>query len=159
VTEPWWSEFLRQLRRRLDLSQRELARRAGVPKSTVGDVEAGRIDPGLGTLERLLEAAGLRLEVVDRTDRPVDFHGDTSQPLDAAGRRLPPHLDARLRHPGSDPQYPSLLRPGPAWTYHLDRSRRDAVPLADRFGVWGCGPPRPGGLDWARAGSGLTARP
>gem|GEM_PF-6767784 len=147
VTQPWWSEFVRQIRRRLDLSQRELACRAGLPKSTVGDVEAGHVDPGLGTLERLLEAAGLRLEVVDRTDRPADFHGDTSLPRDAAGRRLPPHLDARPREPGSYSEHSSRPSPAAGWTYHLDRSRRDAVRLADRYGTWGCGPPTPGCLD------------
>lgn len=147
MTVAWWSEFLRQVRRRLDLSQRELAARAGVPKSTVADLEAGRVEPGLRTLERLLEVAGLRLEVLDRTDQPAEFHSDTSQPRDAAGRRLPAHLDARLRQPWADPDRPSALWPGPRWTFHLDRARRDDVRLAGRFGVWGCGPPVPGGVD------------
>ncbi|WP_328422851.1 helix-turn-helix domain-containing protein [Micromonospora sp. NBC_00389] len=33
---------LRSLRRRADLSQRELAERSGVPKSTLARIEAGR---------------------------------------------------------------------------------------------------------------------
>ncbi len=146
---PWWSEFVRQMRRRLDVSQRQLADRAGVPKSTVADLETGRTEPSVRTIALVLEAGGLSLEVVDRTDAPVTFHGDTSEPRDLAERRLPPHLDARQRHPGVDPAQPSVLRPGTPWTFHLDRTRRDTARLAGLFGVWGCGPPSPGTFDGA----------
>jgi transcriptional regulator with XRE-family HTH domain len=45
------------------LTQAELARRAGVPQSTVAKIERGRRDPSLSTLERLVRAAGLELRV------------------------------------------------------------------------------------------------
>jgi transcriptional regulator with XRE-family HTH domain len=45
------------------LTQAELARRAGVPQSTVAKIERGRRDPSLSTLERLVRAAGLELRI------------------------------------------------------------------------------------------------
>lgn len=44
------------------MSQRELARAAGVPQSTVAAVESGRRQPSVAMLERLLDAAGFHLE-------------------------------------------------------------------------------------------------
>ncbi len=52
---------LRVLRAKLGLSQRALARKAGVPSSTVSLIESGRISPSVGSLKRLLDAAGLSL--------------------------------------------------------------------------------------------------
>lgn len=52
---------LRALRDRLNLSQRALARKAGVPSSTVSLVESGRTSPSVGSLKRLLDAAGVSL--------------------------------------------------------------------------------------------------
>ena len=52
-------EVLRSLRRRADLSQRELAARAGVPKSTVSRIESDEAwNPSFRTVERLVRAAG-----------------------------------------------------------------------------------------------------
>ncbi|NDL55655.1 helix-turn-helix domain-containing protein [Phytoactinopolyspora mesophila] len=44
------------------VSQRELARAAGVPQSTVAAVESGRRQPSVAMLERLLNAAGFDLD-------------------------------------------------------------------------------------------------
>lgn len=55
--------LLQEARRRSGLTQAELARRAGVPQSTVAKIERGRRDPSLSTLERLVHAAGLELRV------------------------------------------------------------------------------------------------
>jgi transcriptional regulator with XRE-family HTH domain len=55
--------LLQEARRRSGLTQVELARRAGVPQSTVAKIERGRRDPSLSTLERLVRAAGLELRV------------------------------------------------------------------------------------------------
>lgn len=54
--------LVRDVRQRRDMSQRDLARAAGVPQSTVANVESGRHQPSVAMLERLLEAAGFRLE-------------------------------------------------------------------------------------------------
>jgi transcriptional regulator with XRE-family HTH domain len=52
-------DVLRRLRRRADLSQRQLALRAGIPQPTVARIESGRAaDPRFRTVERLVRAAG-----------------------------------------------------------------------------------------------------
>jgi transcriptional regulator with XRE-family HTH domain len=51
----------REARTRSGLSRRALAARAGVPTSTVSRVEAGEIDPTVGMLQRIIDAAGSRL--------------------------------------------------------------------------------------------------
>lgn len=48
-------------RDRAGLSRRALASRAAVPTSTVSRIEAGEVDPTVGMLERIVEAAGSRL--------------------------------------------------------------------------------------------------
>src|SRR5688572_23787877 len=52
-----------------DLSRKHLAKRAGVPTSTVSRIEEGVTDPTVGMLDRLLAAAGRSL-VVDAADPP-----------------------------------------------------------------------------------------
>lgn len=54
--------LVREARQRRDMSQRDLARAAGVPQSTVANVESNRQQPSVAMLERLLTAAGFRLE-------------------------------------------------------------------------------------------------
>ncbi|MBA2438332.1 MAG: helix-turn-helix transcriptional regulator [Acidimicrobiia bacterium] len=65
---------LRHARRAAGLTQRELARRAGVPQSTVARIEGGDHQPLVSTLDRLLQACGRSLDVsplrgagIDRT--------------------------------------------------------------------------------------------
>jgi predicted transcriptional regulator len=50
-------------RRRAGLSQREVARRAGVPQSTVARIESSVIDPRFSTLSNVLQACGYRLRL------------------------------------------------------------------------------------------------
>lgn len=51
---------LRKRRRMLELSQRELAARAGIGEKHLGEIERGLRDPRLSTLIRLLDALDLR---------------------------------------------------------------------------------------------------
>ncbi|MER5332168.1 GNAT family N-acetyltransferase [Micromonospora sp. NPDC002717] len=125
MTERSWpidvGAALRALRRQADLSQRELARRSGVPKSTVARIESDPgADPRLRTVERLVRAAGGELVVGVRDagpDMPDAFPDDiartsTSSSVepgtlavlpavphdgrrDEGGRRYPAHLDVR----------------------------------------------------------------
>jgi transcriptional regulator with XRE-family HTH domain len=51
------------VRRRRGLTQGELARRAGTSQPVISAYEHGRRDPTVGTLRRLIDAAGERLLV------------------------------------------------------------------------------------------------
>ena len=57
------ARILAHARRHAGLSQRALARAAGVPHSTVARIELGALSPRADTLERLLRAAGHSLAV------------------------------------------------------------------------------------------------
>lgn len=61
---------LRKARARAELTQRELARRAGTSQTTLSAYETGRKEPSVSTLARLLAAAGSRL-AVERAEIPV----------------------------------------------------------------------------------------
>src|ERR1700679_1313918 len=52
---------LRQLRVGLGLSQREIARRAGVSNATISMIEANRVSPSASALKEILSALGARL--------------------------------------------------------------------------------------------------
>ncbi|PSL08451.1 hypothetical protein CLV30_101423 [Haloactinopolyspora alba] len=65
------ADLVRSARARRGLSQRELARLADVPQSTVANIESGGRQPSVTMLERLLAAAGFRLETtLTNTIRP-----------------------------------------------------------------------------------------
>jgi transcriptional regulator with XRE-family HTH domain len=60
-----------EIQRRSGLSQAELARRAGLPRSVVNVYLKGHREPGADTLARLAAAAGFQLELASRKP-PVD---------------------------------------------------------------------------------------
>jgi transcriptional regulator with XRE-family HTH domain len=118
--------LIRSVRRRADMSQRELAAAAELSSSTVGRIESGSLTPSLGVLLRLLAVGKLVLVVTDEDGnvvRPMHIWDDTR---DGADRQFPAHLDLIL-----DP------RPGEWWadvyglarppeTLHRNRRYRDA---------------------------------
>ncbi len=55
--------FIREVRRRHDLSQAALARRARTTQKQVSRIERGEISPSVATVARLLAAMGERLEL------------------------------------------------------------------------------------------------
>lgn len=63
---------LREARRGVPLSQRALARIAGVPQATVARIESGAVVPRMDTLNRLLRACGKDLELVERAGTGLD---------------------------------------------------------------------------------------
>jgi transcriptional regulator with XRE-family HTH domain len=78
VTTP--PALIRAVRRRNGLTQRELARRAGTTQPVVSAYEHGRRDPSLGTLRRLVEAAGERVVLDARPPGPdVPPAGDDAE--------------------------------------------------------------------------------
>jgi transcriptional regulator with XRE-family HTH domain len=78
------SSLVDEIRRRSGLSQAELARRAGLPRSVINTYVRGRRQPGTDALIRIASAAGLELHLVQRA-APVD--------TERAGRLLVQVLD------------------------------------------------------------------
>jgi len=64
------AELLRRARLRAGLSQAELARRAGLPRSVLCAYERGHREPGGDALLRGLAAAGLDVRLVPVVNRP-----------------------------------------------------------------------------------------
>jgi uncharacterized protein len=64
--------LLRRARRSAGISQAELAFRAGVAQSVISTYEAGRRQPSLPTLAKLIDAAGADL-IVDIQQQPVQL--------------------------------------------------------------------------------------
>ncbi len=64
--------MLRYARSRAKLTQRALAARTGIPQETIARIERGRVDPRVGTLDRLLEGCGYGLEVEPRLGIGID---------------------------------------------------------------------------------------
>ncbi|MEX2529286.1 MAG: helix-turn-helix domain-containing protein [Gemmatimonadota bacterium] len=56
------ASLLREARERIGVSQRALADRAGTSQSVIARIEGGHSSPTVSTLNRLLEAAGYRIE-------------------------------------------------------------------------------------------------
>jgi transcriptional regulator with XRE-family HTH domain len=54
------------------ISQRELARRSGVPQAAISRIERGTVAPRTTTLDRLLRSCGRDLEVVERPGTGLD---------------------------------------------------------------------------------------
>lgn len=63
---------LRAVREARGLSQRALARVAGIPSSTVSLLESGRSNPSVGSLKRILDAIGVSLAEFFSAGLPVD---------------------------------------------------------------------------------------
>ena len=66
------ARILRGARRRAGLSQRELARLAGVPQTHIAKIESGVVIPRIDTLDHLLSICGETVEAVPRRGRGVD---------------------------------------------------------------------------------------
>jgi predicted transcriptional regulator len=64
--------LLRHARKKANLSQRELGRRAGVTQATIARIEAGDTSPRFETLERLISTCGFELELVPRAGVGID---------------------------------------------------------------------------------------
>jgi transcriptional regulator with XRE-family HTH domain len=79
------AETIRELRKRHGISQRQLALRAGTSQAAISQLESGRRDLSVGTLERILLALGYRLNVVAEP-LPLDvderhFQADLAAPM------------------------------------------------------------------------------
>ena len=64
--------MLKHARARAGLTQRQLAANVGIAQETIARIEAGRVDPRVGTLDRLLEGCGFGLEHLPRLGIGID---------------------------------------------------------------------------------------
>jgi len=87
----WAGNLIKVARLKSGLSQRELARRARTSQSTIATYEAGRKEPTLPTLARIVAAAGLDLRI------RLTPHGDHDEWIRGYERRLPPKTRERAR--------------------------------------------------------------
>jgi transcriptional regulator with XRE-family HTH domain len=85
-------------RRRAGLTQRQLAAKVGIPQETIARIEAGRVDPRVGTLDRLLEGCGYGLEVMPRLGIGVDRTQIRALLALTPAERLAHALDVDERH-------------------------------------------------------------
>ncbi|HEV7483830.1 MAG TPA: helix-turn-helix transcriptional regulator [Solirubrobacterales bacterium] len=98
------ASLIEEIQRRSGLSQAELARRAGISRSVLNVYLRGRREPGTETLLRIASAAGLRIQVGERTS-PVDpdrASGILVQVLELA--------EALPFRPRAEMQYPPLAK-------------------------------------------------
>lgn len=103
------SVLVRSARKQAGLTQAELAERAGVTQSVIARLERGAGNPTFLTLERVLHAAGRRLELsaahqglrtVDETliERQLALPpAERIRALDAQTAAMRPLLNARVR--------------------------------------------------------------
>ncbi len=56
IPRPIDPKDIRRIRKELDITQEELARRAGVTQAYIAKLEAGKVDPRLSTFNRILQA-------------------------------------------------------------------------------------------------------
>jgi transcriptional regulator with XRE-family HTH domain len=57
-------QVIRDARKGEKITQEELANRIGTDKAYISKVENGAIEPGIGTFYRIMDALGLRVEIV-----------------------------------------------------------------------------------------------
>jgi DNA-binding XRE family transcriptional regulator len=58
------STLIHQARKEAGVTQQELAQRIGTTKSYISRIENGAVNPSVGTFYRIINALGLRVEVV-----------------------------------------------------------------------------------------------
>ena len=117
--------IVRRIRRRGDLSQRELAAACGTSQSAVARAEAGRGDLPARLVLRAARLVGLRLALLDPEGTEVPgMAADAVR--DGAGRHFPAHLDTRYGDQEwwhGDERY---SREQPWYTFDRVREWRDA---------------------------------
>jgi DNA-binding XRE family transcriptional regulator len=61
----WYmAQIIHDARKKEKITQQELASRIGLSKSYISKIENGSIEPGVGTFYRIIDALGLRIEIV-----------------------------------------------------------------------------------------------
>lgn len=63
--------ILRECRKHRGVTQRDLAKRSGVPTSTICNIEGGKVNPRYDTLELLLNSIGYELAARTKQRREI----------------------------------------------------------------------------------------
>lgn len=58
------SQLLAEARKEVKMTQSELAKKVGTNKSYISKIENGLIEPGVGLFMRIIDALGLKVEIV-----------------------------------------------------------------------------------------------
>jgi transcriptional regulator with XRE-family HTH domain len=116
---------LRRIRRRADLSQRDLADVLRVSKSAIAAAESGQRDLPARVLARAAALAGLRLALLDAESREIGGMS-AGGVRDLGGRRFPAHLDTLPTEERWWRYAHRFDRPRPSYTVDRDRAGRDA---------------------------------
>ncbi|MEZ5118911.1 MAG: helix-turn-helix transcriptional regulator [Candidatus Nanopelagicales bacterium] len=97
------SRFVRSLRQQAGLTQADLARRSGLPRTAINAYESGSRVPRFDALSRIAEACGVRLGASVRPRLNIERNArELTQVLDLAE-----HLPHRRRPERLD--YPTLM--------------------------------------------------
>lgn len=75
---------LEQVRRQKLLSQQDLANKAGIARSTVFLIEAGRTKPRLSVMRRICEALGVAPGEIDEFKQAIEGTGESKGKHEAA---------------------------------------------------------------------------
>ncbi len=65
-------EFVKLIRSQLKMSQKALAKRAGVPQSTVSRIELNQKEPNLSTISKIFDALSCNIVVAPILKEPID---------------------------------------------------------------------------------------
>jgi DNA-binding XRE family transcriptional regulator len=57
-------QIIHDARKKEKVTQKEIAERIGIDKSYISKIEKGLVEPGVGTFYRIINALGLRVEIV-----------------------------------------------------------------------------------------------
>jgi DNA-binding XRE family transcriptional regulator len=57
-------QIIRDARKSEKITQEELAKRIGSDKTYISKIEKGDVEPGVGTFYRIIDALGMRVEIV-----------------------------------------------------------------------------------------------
>jgi transcriptional regulator with XRE-family HTH domain len=120
------SGLLRRIRRRADLSQRELSASLRISKGAVAAAETGSRGMDARVLAHAAALADLRLVVVDAAGDEVPGMSPNAV-RDGAGRQFPAHVDTRYVEEGWWHDNHHYARRRPWYTFDRERSRRDAL--------------------------------
>jgi uncharacterized protein len=97
------AQLIAEIRSRTRLSQAELARAAGMPRSVVNAYEHGRRQPSVDALSRLAHGAGLRLRIDpgERTRLDPERAGRILEQVLDLAEALPHRRAGRLAYPST----------------------------------------------------------